>query len=95
MKARISWFNLPPDWEQQLAKLDKKKTNRISRKTQSSTKIGLSAHQIANARKRQGISQRLLAEMAGKSQSWIRDLEKGRFSAKPKDQAVLRKVLEI
>jgi ferredoxin/DNA-binding transcriptional regulator YiaG len=95
MKARISWFNLPPEWEQQLAKLDKKKTNRIARKTPTSTPMGLSANQIANARKRQGISQRLLAEMAGKSQSWIRDLEKGRFSAKPKDEAMLRKVLEI
>ncbi|MDY7020271.1 MAG: helix-turn-helix domain-containing protein, partial [Cyanobacteriota bacterium] len=95
MKARISWFNFPSEWEQQLAKLDKKKTTRISRKTQTSTSIRLSANQIVNARKRQGLSQRLLAEMAGKSQSWIRDLEKGRFSAKPKDEALLRKVLEI
>lgn len=98
MKARISWFELPPEWEQQLAKLEKKKQSRInnSRKSRTSqTKVVLSAQQITNARKRQGISQRLLAEMAGKSQSWIRDLEKGRFSPKPKDEEVLREVLGI
>jgi hypothetical protein len=33
--------------------------------------------------------------MAGKSQSWVRDLEQGRFSAKPEDQALLKKVLGL
>ena len=47
------------------------------------------------ARKKQGMSQRELARMTGKSQSWIRDLENGRLSAKFSDQTLLRKVLGL
>jgi ribosome-binding protein aMBF1 (putative translation factor) len=41
------------------------------------------------------LSQRTLAEKTGKSQSWIRDIEKGRFQPKEEDQRLLRKVLEL
>jgi len=95
MNARILWFELPPEWEQQTSEAEKKKpTNRIKR-TKSAEQAVLSAEQILNARKQHGMSQRDLAKMTGKSQSWIRDLEKGRLSAKLEDQVVLRKVLGL
>jgi transcriptional regulator with XRE-family HTH domain len=51
--------------------------------------------QILRARKNLNLSQRELAKLAGKSQSWIRDIEKGRLKVKLEDQVVLRKVLGI
>ncbi|MGC9527527.1 MAG: helix-turn-helix domain-containing protein [Limnospira sp.] len=96
MKARILSFDLPSEWAQQLAKFEQKKQARIAKKHRSKLqKIGLSADQIIKARKKQGISQRALAQMTGKSQSWIRDLENGRFSAKPQDQEILRQILGL
>ncbi|HBL14823.1 MAG TPA: transcriptional regulator [Cyanobacteria bacterium UBA11162] len=95
MEARFLGFNLPAEWEQQLAKFEAKKQRIMSKRSKSKTTTGLSAQQILSARKRRGMTQRGLAEMTGKSQSWIRDLEKGRLSAKPEDQALLRKVLGL
>ncbi|HBB30356.1 MAG TPA: transcriptional regulator [Cyanobacteria bacterium UBA8803] len=95
MEARILGFDLPVEWEEQLAKLENKKQRRNSKRQKAKTTTALSAQQIANARKRRGMSQRLLAQMTGKSQSWIRDLENGRLSPKPEDQALLRKVLGL
>lgn len=40
------------------------------------------------------LSQRSLAQMTGKSQSWIRDIGNGRFPANAEDQVILRKVLQ-
>lgn len=95
MNARILWFELPVGWEQKSSENDKKThTNRIKR-TKKNEQIVLSAEQILAARKQRGMSQRDLAKMTGKSQSWIRDLEKGRLSAKLEDQALLRKVLGL
>jgi DNA-binding transcriptional regulator YiaG len=94
-RARVLQFDLPADWEQQLAKLEKKKQQRVNRKVQTRKQFHLSSEQILDARKRQGISQRQLAQLAGKSQSWVRDVEQGRFSAKPEDQALLKKVLGL
>ncbi|CDN12893.1 Ferredoxin [Richelia intracellularis] len=51
--------------------------------------------QICQARKNLNLSQRELAKLAGKSQSWIRDIENGRLKAKIEDQELLRKVLGI
>jgi transcriptional regulator with XRE-family HTH domain len=67
----------------------------VNRKVQTRKQLNLSSEQILDARKRQGISQRQLAQLAGKSQSWVRDVEQGRFSAKPEDQALLKKVLGL
>lgn len=94
MSARLVKFQLPVDWEQTAIKLEKK---RRSPNRQNQTKIQslLDDTQIVAARKNQGWSQRDLAVKTGKSQSWIRDLEKGRFSAKAKDQSLLRQVLGI
>ncbi|MDY7015134.1 MAG: helix-turn-helix domain-containing protein, partial [Cyanobacteriota bacterium] len=95
MRARILGFELPPEWERQLAKLEKKKQRRANRKVKSKERTGLSAEQILAARQRRGLSQRILAQMTGKSQSWVRDVEKGRLSAKPEDQLLLRKALGL
>lgn len=55
----------------------------------------LTGEQIVTARKTRGLSQRELATQTGKSQSWIRDIENGRFRAKLEDQALLCKVLGL
>ncbi len=94
MNARILSFELPPEWEQQMAKGDKKSRDTRYRKNAKTTG-GLLGEQISQARKNLNISQRELAKLAGKSQSWIRDIENGRLKAKVEDQAVLRKVLGI
>lgn len=95
MKARILGFALPPEWERQLNKLEKKKQRRNLQRKKLKERSGLSAEQILSARKRRGMSQRVLAQLTGKSQSWIRDLENGRLSAKPEDQLLLRKALGL
>lgn len=94
MNARILSFSLPPDWEKQTADLEKKqRTTKNKRKTK--TTGDLLGEQILRARKNLNLSQRELAKLAGKSQSWIRDIEKGRLKVKLEDQVVLRKVLGL
>ncbi len=53
----------------------------------------LSGEQIVAMRKQLHLSQRELAKLTGKSQSWIRDIEHGRFQAKQEDQILLQQVL--
>ena len=55
----------------------------------------LSAEQIINARKNKGWSQRELAALINKSQSWIRDIESGRFHMKKEEQALLQNILQL
>ena len=95
MKARILHFELPPEWDKQLSRWENKKQRKTRRKKTTQKTCNLSAEQISSARKRLGISQRKLAQKLGKSQSWIRDIEHSRFSAKPGDILKLRKILEI
>jgi DNA-binding transcriptional regulator YiaG len=95
MKARILEFELPPGWSQPLSKLANKKQRNKFSKPNAKNLSKLNSEQIATARKLQGFSQRKLAEILGKSQSWIRDLENGRLSAKPEDEVVLREILKI
>lgn len=102
MNARILWFDLLPEWSQSLGELEKKKNRsravgqqRSQYKARSHIQTILTSEQIVSARKKQGLSQRELAEKTGKSQSWIRDIENGRFCPKASDQAVLRRVLEL
>lgn len=102
MQARILWFDLPAEWKQPLADLEKKKRRsrhaaerEATQRQRARSQALLTGDQIINARKIQGLSQRELAEKTGKSQSWIRDIENGRFRAKAEDQALLRKVLGL
>ncbi|MEA5507186.1 helix-turn-helix domain-containing protein [Halotia wernerae UHCC 0503] len=95
MNARILSFELPSEWEQQISESQKKQ--RRTTKTRRKPKItgDLLGEQILQARKNLQISQRELAKLTGKSQSWIRDVENGRLKAKLEDQVLLRKVLNI
>ncbi|MBW4562366.1 MAG: helix-turn-helix domain-containing protein [Mojavia pulchra JT2-VF2] len=96
MNARILSFQLPPEWEQQHSDSEKKQRRTVN-KTKRIPKItnDLLGEQILQARKNLNLSQRELAKLTGKSQSWIRDVENGRLKAKLEDQALLRKVLNM
>ncbi|MGF1487127.1 MAG: helix-turn-helix domain-containing protein [Prochloraceae cyanobacterium] len=95
VKARLLGFDLPTEWQEKLTKLIHKKQRKKHQRFGSRKSKDLSAKQILEARKRQGFSQRSLAQKVGKSQSWIRDLENGRLSAKPEDRELLRKLLKV
>jgi DNA-binding transcriptional regulator YiaG len=92
MNARILYFELPSDWEQPEAKV-KKKRQVANRKTKLKPPATLSAEEVIAARKSLQLSQRDLAQLTGKSQSWVRDIENGRFQAKEDDRLLLRKAL--
>lgn len=94
MNARILWFELPADWSLPKTEPEKRK-RQPTRKKQVTVRPSLSGDQIAEARRSLGWSQRDLAERTGKSQSWIRDIERGRFRVKAEDQSLLRQVLEL
>lgn len=95
MKARILHFTLPPEWDKQLSSWESKKQRKTRHKSKVKESSNLSPDRITNARQRLGISQRKLAEQLGKSQSWVRDLENGRFSAKPSDRVKIVELLQI
>ncbi|HEY9829023.1 MAG TPA: helix-turn-helix domain-containing protein [Stenomitos sp.] len=95
MNARISCFEIPPGWERPSAESEKKKQKSRKAKTSSKTKPTFDNQQLIQARKSLQLSQRALAEMTGKSQSWIRDIENGRFRANSKDQMLLQKALGL
>lgn len=95
LNARILSFELPPEWKVQNSQTEKKQ--RRNSKTTKKPKItgDLLGEEILQARKNLNLSQRELAKLTGKSQSWIRDLENGRLKAKLEDQLLLRKVLNM
>ncbi len=95
MNARILAFELPPEWEQQISESEKKKTRTAKAKRKPKATNDLLGEQILQARKNLNFSQRELAKLTGKSQSWIRDIENGRLKAKLEDQVLLRKVLNM
>lgn len=95
MNARILAFELPPEWEQQISESEKKKTRTAKAKKKPKATNDLLGEQILQARKNLNLSQRELAKLTGKSQSWIRDIENGRLKAKLEDQILLRKVLNM
>lgn len=96
MNARILSFELPTEWEQQSSDSDKKSRRNVNRsKRKPKTTSDLLGEQILAARKNLNLSQRELAKLTGKSQSWIRDIENGRLKVKLEDQALLRKVLNM
>ncbi|AUB39617.1 Ferredoxin [Nostoc flagelliforme CCNUN1] len=95
MNARILAFELPPEWEQQISKSEKKQRRTAKAKKKPRATNDLLSEQILQARKNLNLSQRELAKLTGKSQSWIRDIENGRLKAKLEDQILLRKVLNM
>lgn len=95
MNARILSFELPPEWERQISDSEKKQRRTVKSRRKTKITDDLLGEQILAARKNLHLSQRELAKLTGKSQSWIRDVENGRLKAKLEDQALLRKVLNI
>lgn len=95
MNARILSFELPPEWEQRTLKSQKKPRRTVKSRRKSNTTSDLPGEQILQARKNLKLSQRELAKLTGKSQSWIRDVENGRLKPKLEDQVILRQVLNI
>lgn len=102
MNARIVQFELPDDWEKTFAQLEKKRQKlgistlkSIASRKKLTRESVISGEHIASARKNKGWSQRELAKITGKSQSWIRDIENGRFHIKPEDQSLLQQVLAL
>jgi DNA-binding transcriptional regulator YiaG/NAD-dependent dihydropyrimidine dehydrogenase PreA subunit len=93
MQARFLCFELPAGWEVQANKSTSKKSRKSLRKDRARPNSTLSVEQIIDARKNLQLSQRALANYLGKSQSWVRDIEKGRLQLGLKDQQLLQKVL--
>lgn len=96
--ARILRFELPENWEIKQSRTASKRRLKGHHRPPSAAKRSrtvLSSEQIITARKQLCLSQRRLAEQMGKSQSWIRDVEKGRFQPSLNDQAMLRRILRI
>ncbi|NEZ54991.1 helix-turn-helix domain-containing protein, partial [Adonisia turfae] len=83
-------FELSEDWQQTV---HRRAPKRRRRKSQSDPLGTLSGHAIKAARQRQNFSQRALAERLGKSQSWVRDVEKGRFNISSVDHVRLQQAL--
>jgi DNA-binding transcriptional regulator YiaG len=93
MNAHILRFELPTELvEAMTGDEDKQKTKRATLKKLPSE---LTAEQIIAARSSKGWSQRRLASMMDKSQSWVRDIENSRFEIKPADRERLINILGL
>lgn len=90
LNARLLGFDLPQLWQQ----AQRRKPARRRRRT-SPPSGQLAGSTIKAARQRHNLTQRALAQRLGKSQSWIRDVEKGRFHVNADDQVRLRQTLDI
>ncbi|QNP28658.1 helix-turn-helix domain-containing protein [Cylindrospermopsis curvispora] len=95
MNARILSFELPSDWENVTPQSHRKQHRSVKGKRSVKPHDDLLGEQVLQARKAISISQRELAKLAGKSQSWIRDVENGRLKPKSEDQLLLRRILNI
>ncbi|MGK7913880.1 MAG: helix-turn-helix domain-containing protein [Synechococcus sp.] len=95
LNARIVGFELSDDWKESLGKRPAKRRRKLSSSRSVASPDELSGRDISAARSRQKLSQRALAKRLGKSQSWIRDIEKGRFKISESDCTTLRQVLNL
>ncbi|MGD1900174.1 MAG: helix-turn-helix domain-containing protein [Phormidesmis sp.] len=93
--ARLLGFELTEEWQQATRHCKPKPKRRRSRPKRTTQLEQLSGSKIKTARQQRKLSQRALAEQLGKSQSWIRDVEKGRFNVNPEDQVLLCQALDI
>ncbi len=104
LNARLQGFELSADWQQVMHRSGSKRrssqastksrTKRSSSPTRASSPL-LSGDTIKAARQQNKLSQRALANRIGKSQSWIRDVEKERFSLNAKDCQLIQQALNI
>ncbi|MFQ4136163.1 helix-turn-helix domain-containing protein [Nodosilinea sp. PGN35] len=94
LNARLLGFELPEDWQQSVRK-PRPQRRRSPKPTAQPATYALSSDTIKAARQRLNLSQRALAQRLGKSQSWIRDVENGRFSVGESDRTLLQDVLGL
>lgn len=95
LNARLLGFELPEEWQQTSRHPSTKRRRRQSSSQAMPSSELLSGSDIKAARQQKKLTQRALAQHLGKSQSWIRDVEKGRFNVNADDQALLRQTLDI
>jgi DNA-binding transcriptional regulator YiaG len=95
LNARIVGFDLSDEWQQTAKRTAHKPRRRRTTPKRLPQPEHISGEDIRKARQQRKLSQRTLAERMGKSQSWIRDVEKGRFNVSVNDLAVLRQTLDI
>lgn len=92
INARLSGFELSEEWQQTI----RRRAPKRRRKKTKPVQLGqISGDAIKAARQRQKFTQRALAERLGKSQSWVRDVEKGRFGVNAEDYVRLQQALNI
>ena len=92
INARLLGFELSEEWQQTVRRRVPKRRRKQAQSVQA---IPLAGHDIKAARQRQKVTQRDLAERLGKSQSWVRDVEKGRFSISAEDYVRLQQTLNL
>ena len=92
INARLLGFELSEEWQQSV----RRRTSKRRRKQPQTAQLpNFSGSTLKAARQRQNVTQRALAEQLGKSQSWVRDVEKGRFSVSTEDYARLQQTLNL
>lgn len=94
LNARLLGFERPKEWQQKTKRTTHRR-RRKSKSPRSTTQKQFSGGAVKAARQRQKLTQRDLADRLGKSQSWIRDIENGRFAPNPEDQARLCRALNL
>jgi len=91
LNARLLGFDLSEEWQQTV----RRPTRKRRRPSSHAPAQALCGSDIKAARQRQQLSQRTLADRLGKSQSWVRDIERERFTINADDQARLRQALDL
>lgn len=91
INARLCGFELSEEWQQTV----RRRAPKRRRKQSPSAPSTLSGSTIKAARQRQKLTQRALAKRLGKSQSWVRDVEKGRFGISAEDHTRLQQALDL
>lgn len=96
MQARIQGFDLDGGWRQGRGERSNRRAL-PAKGPQNMAKADplLQPQAIQEARLRLGLSQRSLAGLMQRSQSWVRDLESGRCKASATDRQGLERVLEL
>lgn len=94
LNGRLCGFELSEEWQQTVKKTLPKRRKAV-KPAAPQPADQLSSQAIKSARQELHISQRALADRVGKSQSWIRDVENGRFGINEEDQARLRQELQL
>ncbi len=94
LNARLCGFELSEEWQQTIKKKSAKR-RQVAKPSALKVADVIPSSEIKSARQRQQLSQRALAERIGKSQSWVRDVENGRFGINVKDQSLLCTVLHL